>query len=182
MSCARSLEPVACAEHEEKLIYDIRKRQITEDEPNLGKMFPKYKTGAYSALRHKATVDWSQTWKPEPILQGHNVQGRILFIILLFSILSSTHICPLLRTSSKSGIARFEAWLEEALCRIRYKQNRRTLWLPSYLITFLKSAVNVFDCCNVCSGTCVEVAVLRLFVVLPQQFALRRHRGQRPFL
>lgn len=32
------------------------------------------------------------------------------------------------------------------------------LWLPSYPITFLKSAGNVFDCCNVCSGTCVEVA------------------------
>lgn len=32
------------------------------------------------------------------------------------------------------------------------------LWLPSYPITFLKSALNVFDCCNICSGTCVEVA------------------------
>lgn len=54
------------------------------------------------------------------------------------------------------------------------------LWLPLDPITFLESAVNIFDCCNVCSGTCVEVAVLWLFVVLPQQFVLRRHRGQFP--
>lgn len=169
---------MACAEHEEKLIYNIRKRQITEDEPSLGKMIPMYRMGAYSALRHKATGDWSQTWKPEPILQGHNVQGRILFIILLFSILSYTPICPLLRTSIKSGIVRFEAWRGEALCKIRYKQ--RMLRLPSYPITFLKSAVNVFDGCDVCSGTCVGVAVLWMFVVLPQQFVLCRHRGQFP--
>jgi len=62
-SQARSLEPAGCAKHEEKLIYRIRKKQIFKNDLNLGKKFPKYKMGAYSAWRHKATVDLSQTWK-----------------------------------------------------------------------------------------------------------------------
>lgn len=53
---ASSLEPVACVEHAEKLIYRIRKKQIVKNELNLGKKFPKYKMGTYGALRHKATV------------------------------------------------------------------------------------------------------------------------------
>lgn len=53
---ASSLEPVACVEHVEKLIYRIRKKQIVKSELNLGKKFPEYKMGTYDALCHKATV------------------------------------------------------------------------------------------------------------------------------
>lgn len=48
-------EPATCAEHEEKLIYWIWKKQIVKNELNLRKQFPKYKMGAYTALHHKAT-------------------------------------------------------------------------------------------------------------------------------
>lgn len=47
-----------------------------------------------------------------------------------------------------------------------------------YPITFLKSAVDVFDCSDVCSITCVEVAVRWLVGALPQQFVLCRRGGQ----
>lgn len=52
------------------------------------------------------------------------------------------------------------------------------LRLPLYPITFLKSAVDVFDCSDVCSITCVEGAVRQLVVALPQQFVLCRRGGQ----
>lgn len=68
-SCARSLEPVACAEHEEKLIYNIRKRQILRMSQTLGRCFP-------SAERERAALCVTEPLQTEANLEARTHPAR----------------------------------------------------------------------------------------------------------